>query len=112
MRRLAYVMIWLLLESRVWWDQDILVGQDWMYVIRETMKRCHAVILCLSKKCLDRRESGIYPEALDAITAYRKYRPGEIYLIPVRFSECSIPSIEIDGTRTLDRLQYVDLFSC
>lgn len=95
---------------KVWWDKDILGGQDWKYEIREAMRKCDAVILCLSKKCLTRKRSGIYPEALDAIAAYREYKPGEIFLIPVRFSECHIPSVEIDSTRTLDRLQYIDLF--
>jgi hypothetical protein len=95
---------------KVWWDKDILGGQDWKYEIREAMRQCDAVILCLSERCLTRSKSGIYPEALDTITAYREYKPGEIFLIPVRFSECRIPSIEIDGTRTLDRLQYIDLF--
>lgn len=49
-------------------------------------------------------------EALDAIAVYREYAPGNIFLIPVRLSDCEIPLIEIDSTRTLDRLQYVDLF--
>src|SRR5512135_1609797 len=94
----------------VWWDKDILPGQDWKYEIREAMKRSNAVILCLSGQGLQRTRSFIYPEVYDAIAAYRERRPGEIFLIPVRFSECEIPSIEIDGSRTLDRLHFVDLF--
>jgi hypothetical protein len=47
---------------------------------------------------------------MDAIEAYRQYKPGTVFLIPVRLSQCDIPPIEIDSTRTLDRLQYVDLF--
>src|SRR5512142_2347796 len=74
------------------------------------MKRSRAVILCLSGQCLERTSSFIYPEVYDAIAAYRECRPGESFLIPVRFSECEIPSIEIDGSRTLDRLHFVDLF--
>ena len=94
----------------VWWDQLILPGQDWKHTIREAMKQRSAVLLCLSSQCLQRTRAGIYPEALDAIAAYRQQRPDEIFLIPVRFSLCEIPSIEIDDTRTLDRLQGVDLF--
>lgn len=74
------------------------------------MRQSDAVVLCLSVKSMKRKHSGIYPEALDAITAYRQRRPSEIYLIPARLSECEIPTIEIDDTRTLDRLHYVDLF--
>src|SRR5512135_1484614 len=94
----------------VWWDKDILPGQDWKYEIREAMKRSNAVILCLSGQGLQRTRSFIYPEVYDAIAAYRERRPGEIFPIPIRLSECEIPSIEIDGARTLDRLHFVDLF--
>jgi tetratricopeptide (TPR) repeat protein len=98
------------LGFEVWWDNDLLPGQDWKYEIREAIKRSSAVILCLSARALGRKRTYIYPEALDAIAAYRQCRPGEIFLIPVRLSQCEIPSIEIDHTRDLDRLHCVDLF--
>ena len=94
----------------VWWDQDILPGQDWKLEIRKAMKDAYAVVLCLSEETADRITTGIYPEVLDAIRAYRQYAPGSIFLIPVRLSACDLPFIEIDDTRTLDRLQFVDLF--
>lgn len=94
----------------VWWDKKILPGQDWRHEVSNAMKRCGAFVLCLSKEVEAMEVSEIYSEARDAIEIYRTYRPGEIYLIPVRFSECKIPDIEIDATRKLDRLQYVDLF--
>jgi len=46
----------------------------------------------------------------DAIREYRLQAPGTIFLIPVRLTPCQIPDIEIDDTRTLDRLQMIDLF--
>ncbi len=94
----------------VWWDKMILPGQDWKFEIRKAMKRCGAVLLCLSTEAATGSTSGIYPEALDAIAVYREHKPGEIFLIPVRFSDYEIPPFEIDGSRTLDRLQHVDLF--
>ncbi len=94
----------------VWWDQDILPAQDWKFAIRQAMKESYAVILCLSKEAQARTTSGIYTEALDAIAAYRQHPPGSVFLFPVRLSKCEIPPFEIDDTRTLDRLQYVDLF--
>jgi hypothetical protein len=92
----------------VWWDQDIKPGQDWKFAIRSAIKNAYAVVLCLSAESGARITAGIYPEVADAITAYREYAPGSIFLIPTRLSDCEIP--QIDGTRTLDRLQYVDLF--
>jgi len=94
----------------VWWDQDILPGQDWQLEIRQAMNAAYAFVLCLSTESQARTTSGIYPEAMDAIKAYRQYKPGTVFLIPVRLSQCDIPPIEIDSTRTLDRLHYVDLF--
>lgn len=94
----------------VWWDQDIHPGEDWKFEIRSAMKDAYAVVLCLSKESAARITSGIYPEALDAINYYREYAPSGIFLIPVRLSQCKIPPLELDGTRTLDRLQYADLF--
>ncbi len=94
----------------VWWDADILGGQDWKQEIRKAMRESYAVIACFSKETEARMESGIYPELLDAIEAFRNYAPGGSFLIPVRLSECEIPIIEIDSTRTLDRLQRIDLF--
>src|SRR5439155_7537298 len=41
---------------------------------------------------------------------YRNRKPGSSFLIPVKLSSCDLPPIEIDGTRTLDRLQHIDLF--
>ena len=93
----------------VWWDQDLLPGQDWKLEIREAMRDAYAVVLCLSTESQARTTSGIYPEALDAISAYREYAPGTIFLIPIRLSDCRIPPFEIDGIR-LDRLHYLDLF--
>lgn len=95
----------------IWWDQDILGGQDWEFEIRKAMKEAYAVVVCLSEKNADRITSGIYPEVLNAIAAYREHAPGGIFLIPVRLSECEIPPIKIDAIRTLDSLRYIDLFS-
>jgi len=94
----------------VWWDKDILPGKDWKQEIRRAMKDSYAVVLCLSKELAARVESGVFPEVSDAISVYRKQAPGGIFLIPIRLSDCEIPDIEIDDTRTLDRLQSVDLF--
>jgi CheY-like chemotaxis protein len=94
----------------VWWDQDILGGKDWKCEIRRAMKKSQAAVVCLSENLTARLESGVYPEISEAITAYRKRPPGSAYLIPVRLSPCDIPDVEIDDTRTLDRLQCIDLF--
>lgn len=97
-------------EETVWWDQDILGGRDWKQEIRKAIRDAYAVVVCLSNDLGIRLQSGVYPEVLDAITFFRDQAPGSVFLIPIRLSPCEIPDIEIDGTRTLDRLQHIDLF--
>jgi TIR domain/Cyclic nucleotide-binding domain len=94
----------------VWWDKHIVPGQDWKFEIKKAIKDSYALICCLSAESQAGNKSGIYPEIQHAIEIYREYAPGSIFIIPVRLSECEIPPIEIDATRTLDRIQYVDLF--
>ncbi|HWS85735.1 MAG TPA: toll/interleukin-1 receptor domain-containing protein [Pyrinomonadaceae bacterium] len=96
--------------EEVWWDQDILPGQDWELTIEQALRESYAILICLSKKALAQVESGIYPEARTAIEAYKRYKPGSIFLIPVRLNKCDIPPIKIDGSQRLDVLQYADLF--
>ncbi len=96
--------------EKVWWDRDMLPGADWKQEIYKAMRDAYAVVLCLSKESQQRNKSGIFPEADDAIEAYREYAPGSIYLIPVRLSDCEVPPIAINATLRLDRLLWVDLF--
>jgi hypothetical protein len=96
--------------EQVWWDQNLRGGQDWQQEIRRAMRASYAVIVCFSKETEAAAESGIYPELLDAIGTYRNHAAGQVFLIPVRLSECQIPDVELDASRTLDRLQHVDLF--
>ncbi len=45
-----------------------------------------------------------------AIEQLRRRRPGDPWLIPVRFDECDIPDLDLGGGRTLTELQSADLF--
>ena len=95
----------------VWWDEDILGGRDWKEAIRMAMKKAYAVVVCLSPELTeDRYRSGVYPEIRDAIGTFRQYGPGHAFIFPVKLGKCEIPPIEIDETRTLDRLQCIDLY--
>ena len=94
----------------VWWDNDILPGEDWKLEVRKAIRRALAVLVCFSRELEQRSGSGVYPEVYEAVQAYREVTPGDIFIIPIRLSECQIPPIEIDATRTLGQLQRVDLF--
>ena len=95
----------------VWWDENILGGRDWKEAIRGAMKNAYAVVVCLSPELTEERfRSGVYPEVRDAIATFRQYGPGHSYIFPVRLAKCEVPPIEIDDTRTLERIQHIDLF--
>ena len=94
----------------VWWDDEILPGQDWKHEIRKAIRQAYAVVVCLSATLESRKRSGVYPELLDAIAELRNRVPGEVFVIPVRLCNCEIPDVQIDATRTLESLQRVDLF--
>ena len=96
--------------EQVWWDKDILPGKNWRQEIYTAMQDAYAVVFCFSKETEQRKQAGIYPEAIDAIAAYREYAPGSIFLIPVRLSECEVPPLEITSNLHLSRLQRIDLF--
>ena len=96
--------------ENVWWDQDIRAGKAWEQDIHTAIQDAYAFVLCLSKESAARVLAGIYPEVREAIALCRQFSPGNVFLIPVRLSECTIPPLKIDSTGTLGSLQYRDLF--
>jgi TIR domain len=96
----------------VWRDTASLwPGEDWKYKIRQAIQDdALVVIICFSKQALARDRSYQYDEVLLAIDELRRRRPGDPWLIPVRFDECEIPDYDIGGSRKLTDLQRADLF--
>ena len=97
--------------ERVWWDKDILKGEDWKLAIHGAMADSYAVIVCFSAETDARVTSGMFEEIREAIAMLREHKPGSIFLIPVRLADCAIPTFEIDAVRTITRLQRADLFA-
>jgi hypothetical protein len=96
----------------VWWDAMIPLGADWAREIRLAIRESYAVIICVSSSSEEhyRNKSGIFPELSNAIERLREFNPGQSFIFPVKLSPCELPFIEIDSTRTLDRLQHVEFF--
>jgi TIR domain-containing protein len=97
---------------RVWRDTaDLWPGEDWHARIRQAITSDALVFLaCFSRNSLARTVSYQNEELLLAIEQLRRRRPGEPWLIPVRFDDCDIPELDIGGGRTLGSLQCADLF--
>lgn len=96
----------------VWRDTASLwAGEDWRASIRDAITRDALVfIACFSGHSAARQASYQNEELLLAIDQLRRRRPGDPWLIPVRFDNCDIPDFELGAGRTLASIQRVDLF--
>lgn len=94
-----------LMRSRVavWMDRyDLLPGEPWEDIIREALSSRDFVVCCLSAQAV--RKVGFFQvEMKEAVRAQERRPWGAVFLMPVRFSECQIPSC-------LASVHYVDLF--
>jgi hypothetical protein len=97
---------------RVWRDTaDLWPGQDWKMEIRRAIKsNSLAFIACFSPNSQQRIESYQNEELLLAVEQMRLRKPGQPWLIPVRFGNCETPEFDLGAGRTLGSLQHVDLF--
>jgi len=97
---------------RVWRDTaNLWPGEDWHAKIRDAITRDALVfIACFSSRSAARQKSYQNEELLLAVEQLRLRRPGDPWLIPVRFDECEIPDIELGFGRTLSSIQRADLF--
>lgn len=97
---------------RVWRDTvELLPGQDWRMVIRHAISSGSLVFLaCFSQNSTSREKSFQNEELMLAVEQMRLRRPGEPWLIPVRFDDCPIPDHDIGAGRTLASIQRADLF--
>jgi TIR domain len=95
----------------VWRDTaDLWPGEDWREKIRSAITDNALVFLaCFSHASLARSKSYQNAELTLAIEQMRLRRPGDPWLIPVRFDECHIPDPDIGGGRTLTSIQHADL---
>lgn len=94
----------------VWWDEDLIPGEEWAQRIAEEIKASDSVILCFSANAVGRERGTFYEEVRRAIEVWRTRKPGTLGIVPIKFSPCEIPAIPIDSQRNLDALQYVELY--
>lgn len=94
----------LALGADPWYDQeDILPGQDWDMEIRKGLDEADMILLCLSKKSVN-KEGYVQKELRLAVERGLEMPDGRIFLIPARLEECDLPF-------SLKSYQWVDLFT-
>jgi MinD-like ATPase involved in chromosome partitioning or flagellar assembly len=96
----------------VWRDTaNLWPGDDWRAKIKEAITKDALVfIICFSQESAARAKSVQNEELTWAIEELRLRRPGEPWLIPVRFDDSEIPDSYIGPGRTLTSIQRADLF--
>jgi TIR domain len=86
-----------------WLDElDILPGQDWDSEIRKAIRKCHIVLVCLSRASIN-KVGYLQKEIRHVLDVADEQPEGTIFLVPVRLEECEVPD-------RLSRWQWVDLF--
>jgi hypothetical protein len=97
---------------KVWRDTaDLWPGEDWRVKVRQAITTNAFVFLaCFSASSLAREVSYQNEELVLAVEQLRLRRQGELWLIPVRLDDSSIPDINIGGGHSLASIQRVDLF--
>lgn len=87
-----------------WLDEEnLLPGQDWRQEIPKAVRNSDVVVICLSKKSID-KSGFVQKEIRYALDIADEKPEGRIFLIPARLEECNVPE-------RLSEKQWVDLFT-
>lgn len=87
-----------------WMDvRRLLAGQNWPRAIEAAIESSDFFVACFSSKSV-RKKGGFQSELRYALDCARQMPLDEIYIVPVRLDDCTVPrSIQHE-------LQYIDLF--
>lgn len=88
---------------RPWLDEeDIAPGDDWDASVRDAVRDCHVVLVCLSRKSVD-KVGYIQKEIRFALDRADEMPEDKKYIFPVKLEECEVP-------RRLSKWQWVNLY--
>jgi TIR domain-containing protein len=86
-----------------WMDhEDVVAGELWKTKIHKAIRDSDFFLACLSKESVNKR-GFLQREIKNALEIWREKLPDDIYLIPVRLEECTVPD-------DLTDFHWVDLF--
>ena len=87
----------------VWLDKvNLLPGQDWKREIERAIRESEIFIACLSRNSVNKR-GFVQSELKRALEVLDTIPEGDIFIIPVRFDECVVPS-------ELSKLHWLNFF--
>lgn len=86
-----------------WLDEEnLLPGQEWRREIPKVVRKAHIVLVCLSRKSIN-RAGYVQTEIRTALDAAPQLPPGSLYIVPARLEKCEVPD-------ELAQYHWVDLF--
>ena len=86
-----------------WLDEEKLIpGQNWKLEIGRALRKSDIVLACLSQETVT-KTGFVQRELKEAVDAATERPDGQIFIIPARLNECSLPE-------SLQGWQWVDLF--
>ena len=87
-----------------WMDvRKLLPGQNWPRAIEAAIESSDFFVACFSRNSV-RKKGGFQSEIRYALDCARQVPLDEIYIVPIRLDDCTVP-------RTIQHeLQYIDLF--
>jgi hypothetical protein len=95
-------------DIEYWRDKkDIDPGKFWKDAIKTAINNGAYFLACFSKASNDREETYMNEELLDAIEILRTKKYDSGWFIPIKLSQCEIPSIPIGAGRTLKDIHYL-----
>ncbi|MET4429308.1 toll/interleukin-1 receptor domain-containing protein [Mycolicibacterium sp. 624] len=95
-----------------WRDRSNLgPGEEWKAKIREAIRSgSMAFLACFSEESRAKDRSYMNEELTLAAEEWRLRPPGRTWLIPVRFDDGPVPQVDLGAGKTLEDLNYSDLF--
>lgn len=86
-----------------WMDKkDLLPGQEWKREIERAIRESDVFVACMSNLSVNKK-GFVQAELRKALSFAEEMPEGEIYIIPVRFDDCDVPS-------SLSKYHWVDYF--
>lgn len=96
---------------RVWLDRYALQpGVDWRIAIEHAIRNGMYFIACFSSNYWNKSKSYMNEELHIAVEQLRRMPDDQIWFIPIKLSECSLPVLEIRSGKTIDSKQWVELY--
>jgi hypothetical protein len=83
-------------------EEDLLPGQEWQVEIRNAVRACDKVIVCLSPTAVN-KQGFIHMEIEYALNIAEEKPEGTVFIIPAKLEECNVPE-------RLRKWQWVNLF--